>query len=99
MYIHVAIFKWKEGVSRIDVENALDMVRGVSKRVPGIQAIYCGPNTSRWSQGFTDAVVVLGESQAAIDAYRADELHTDAAKLIDAMELDGIGVDFFDDKR
>jgi hypothetical protein len=98
MNIHVALFKWKDGTSRSAVEAALDEVRSVSRRVPGLRGIYCGPNTSKWSQGFTDAVVVVGESQAAIDAYRADTVHQHAAKLIEEMELDGIGIDFIDER-
>jgi hypothetical protein len=96
MNIHIAIFKWKETASRMEIEKALDIIRSVSKRVEGIQSIYCGANTSKWGQGFTDAVVVIGESQSAIDAYRADQVHQEAAKLIESMELDGIGVDLDD---
>lgn len=95
-HIHIAIFKWKNGVERRKVDEALQMVRDVAPRVPGIRAIYCGPNSSKFGQGYTDAVVVIGDSQAAIDQYRKDEVHEKAAKLIDAMELDGIGVDLSD---
>ncbi len=94
--IHVAIFKWKDMVTRDQVESALQLVRDVADRVPGIHSIYCGRNTSKWAQGFTDAVVVIGENQEAIDQYRADKIHVEAANLIDEMELDGIGVDFSD---
>ena len=95
-HIHLAIFKWKEGVSRGQVEEALALVRSVARSVPGITAIYCGQNQSKWAQGFTDAVVVLGETADAIATYRADKVHKIAAELIDTMELDGIGVDFSD---
>jgi hypothetical protein len=63
--------------------------------VEGI-SIYCGENSSRWSQGFTHAVVVIGTDQQAIDNYRKDSVHEEAAKLIDAIELEGVGVDFQD---
>jgi hypothetical protein len=96
MQIHVALFKWKSGVTEQQVENALQLVRDVKDRVPGIHGIYCGQNTSRWGQGFTHAVVVLGANEAAIDGYRNDTVHQHAAKLIDSMEQDGIGVDFAD---
>ncbi len=94
--IHVALFKWKEGTSGKEVEDALQMVRNVRERVPGIQMIFCGENTSKWSQGFTHAVVVIGDDQKALDEYRKDEVHERAARIIEAMELDGIGVDFDD---
>lgn len=98
MHVHIAIFKWKDGVQRTQVDDAFKKVRAVKDRVAGISGIYCGPNTSKWNLGFTDAVVVLGDSLAAIDAYRADPVHVEAAALIDAMELEGIGIDFCDDE-
>lgn len=94
--IHCAIFKWKDGVTDAEVEHALQLVRDVKDRVPGIREIYCGTNTSKWSQGYTHAVVVIGDDQKAVDNYRSDDVHHEAAKLIDAMELDGIGVDYND---
>jgi hypothetical protein len=95
-HIHVAIYKWKPGTSQSTVEKALEMVRRVADRVPGVRAIYCGTNTSRWAEGYTEAVVVIGDTAAAIDAYRSDRGHVDAAAIIDAMEDAGVGVDFQD---
>lgn len=96
MHIHIAIFKWKDGFTRQDIARSMDKVRAVADRVPGIAAIYCGENTSQWNMGFTDAVVVLGTSSDAIDRYRTDALHVEAAAEIEAMELEGIGIDFED---
>ncbi len=95
-HIHVALFKWKPDTLPDEIDRALAMVRSVTERVDGVSAIYCGENASRWSQGFTHAVVVVGKDQQAIDDYRADAVHAEAAKLIEAMELDGIGVDVAD---
>ncbi|PCH92186.1 hypothetical protein COB80_00540 [Candidatus Kaiserbacteria bacterium] len=95
-YIHVALFKWKIGTSDKEVRHSLDLVRDVRDRVNGISEIFCGENTSKWAQGYTHIVVVIGATQQAIDEYRSDEVHVEAAKLIEAMELDGIGVDFTD---
>lgn len=96
MHLHVAIFKWKDGVTTEQVDDALQMVRSVRSRVDGLVGIYCGQNDSKWSQGFSHAVVVVGKTAQAIADYRADEIHEVAAALIDKMELDGIGVDFSD---
>jgi Stress responsive A/B Barrel Domain len=98
MHIHIAIFKWKDGVLQEDVDAAMDDIRSVSSRVDGIHHIYCGKNTSKWNLGFTDAVVVIGETAQSIDDYRADAVHERAAKIIDSMELEGIGIDFSDEK-
>ena len=95
-HIHMAIFKWKEEATTEQIDDALQLVRDVKERVPGILEIFCGNNTSKWSQGFTHAVVVVGETQESIDAYRKDDVHVKAAEIIEAMELDGIGIDFHD---
>jgi hypothetical protein len=58
--------------------------------------IFVGENTSKYSEGYTHAIVVLGEDQAALDAYRKDSLHEEAAHEIDAIEEVGVGVDFAD---
>ena len=97
MHVHIAIFKWKEHVTRQQVEVALSKVRSVASDVAGIVGIYCGPNTSKWAMGFTDGVVVLGSSADAIDAYRNHPTHQEVAKEIDEMELEGIGFDFADE--
>lgn len=94
--VHVALFKWKEGTSRDDVEQALQLVRSVADRVEGVREIYCGKNTSRWGKDFTDAVVVIADSSEALEAYRVDPVHKQAAEAIDVIELDGIGIDFTD---
>ena len=96
MYVHIAIYKWKPDALRDDIDGALAKVRSVTDRVAGLKAIYCGVNTSKWNQGFMDGIVVIGETQEAIDAYRADDVHEEAARLIEGMELDGIGIDFVD---
>jgi len=95
-HIHIAIFKWKESVTQAQIEDALAQVRQVADRVPGVRNIYCGKNTSRWAQGYTDGVVVIADDEQALDDYRKDEVHAKAAGIIEEMELDGIGVDFYD---
>lgn len=95
-HVHIAIYKWKPGTEQADVEHALEMIRQVTQRVDGLRAIYCGPNTNKWAQGYTDGIVVIADSAEALQAYRSDAVHDEAAKIIEAMELDGIGVDFKD---
>ncbi len=95
-HIHVALFKWKDGVTTGRVNAALGEVRALSSKVPGIDGIYCGANQSKWAAGYTHAVLVIGESAEAIAAYRNHPDHMKVAAEIDAMEERGIGVDFSD---
>lgn len=51
-------------------------------------------NTSKYGEGYTHAILVRGENQAAIDAYRNHPDHARVATIIESMEDKGIGVDF-----
>jgi len=63
-HIHVAIFKWKDGVTTDRINAALA------------------------------AVLVIGDTAESITAYRDHPDHVKVAAEIDAMEDQGIGVDF-----
>jgi heme-degrading monooxygenase HmoA len=94
--IHVAIYQWKDGTDPEQVRASLAKVKAVRDRVPGLLGIFVGENTSKYSEGYTHAIVVVGEDQAALDAYRKDSLHEEAAHELDAIEQVGVGVDFAD---
>jgi heme-degrading monooxygenase HmoA len=93
MQIHIALYKWKGSVKPEAIDKALDKVKAL-RTVPGIIEISCGENTSRYSRGYTHVILVRGEDQAAIDAYRNHPAHAVVAKEIEAMEDEGVGVDF-----
>ena len=97
MIVHVALFQWKPGVTQEQVSSALEDVRALKSKVPGLHDILCGANYSKWNDGLTHAVVVLAETQEALDAYRRHPDHVVVGKLIDGMEHRGIGVDFDSD--
>jgi len=94
MYIHIAIFKWKSGVARDAIDDALLLIESLARKVPGILDISVGDNTSKYSEGYSHVVLVRGESQEAINAYRHHPDHERAAAILDAAEEHGIGVDF-----
>ena len=94
MHVHIAVFRWKKNVSEAQVEEALKEVAALKFKIPGIIEISCGRNTSPYSEGYTHVVLVRGQSQAAIDAYRKHPDHVLVAKRIEEMEEHGIGVDF-----
>jgi len=94
MNIHLALYKWKPEVTPEQIVQALHDIESLAAKVPGIIDIVTGENTSRYSEGYTHAILVRGEDQAAIDAYRNHPDHTKAAAIIEGMEDQGIGVDF-----
>lgn len=94
MNIHIALYKWRETVTPEQITQALKEVEDLASKVPGILDILTGQNTSKYSEGYTHAILVRGENQAAIDAYRNHPDHAKVAAIIEAMEDQGIGVDF-----
>ncbi len=93
-YIHIALFKWKAEASSVELQSALLAIERLSEKVPGILEISVGENSSRFAEGYSHVVMVRGESQEAIDAYRQHPEHQQAAGVIEAAEEHGIGVDF-----
>lgn len=96
MVIHIALFAWKDGTSKEDIERALDDVKALKQKVPGVTDIHCGLNFSPWNEGYTHAVVVSAKDEGALDAYRKHPDHVVVAKLIESMESKSLGVDFRD---
>jgi len=96
MVIHIALFAWKPDVSSSVIEQALQDVREMRDKVPGLVSVSCGANVSRWNDGFTHGVVVLAESYAALESYRNHPDHVAVGKLIDSLEEKSIGIDFED---
>lgn len=94
MNVHIALYKWKPDVSLHEIKLALAEVESLANRVPGVAQISTAENTSKYSEGYTHVILVTGDSQDAIDAYRAHPDHLKVAAQLDAMEEAAIGVDF-----
>ncbi len=77
-----------------DIDDALVLIESLQSKVPGIVEIVCRKNESNYAEGYSHVVMVRGETQEAIDAYRAHPDHVIAAQKIESMEEQGIGVDF-----
>ena len=96
MIIHIALYKWKQGMKPDAIKQAMSEVRSLKKKVSGVLEIYCGENFSQWNEGFTHAFVVLAKDRNALKAYRNHPDHVKVAKMIDAMDGGSIGIDFED---
>lgn len=94
MQIHIALYKWKPNVSSRQIENALKEVEALKAKVPVIAEISTGQNASKYSEGYTHVILVRGQDQTALNNYRSHPDHAKVAKVIEAMEEHGIGVDF-----
>ena len=68
---HIALIKFKDGVTEEQIQNVFDQLLEISETIPGIEDYVAGPNTSPegLNQGLTHGFVMTFESAAARDAY------------------------------
>ena len=72
--IHVSLIQWKEGVSAADKKQALDGVKGMAAKVPGMKNVWTKAIRVQ-PEGYHDAFVIEFENQAAADRYAKDPVH------------------------
>ena len=94
-HVHVAFFRWKPGTNSEAIEAAMARVRALVS-IPGLLSVHTGPKYSDHDNGYQHAVVVIGSSAAAIDAYRQHPDHRAVANEIAAMYDEAVGLDFVD---
>ncbi len=96
MFIHIAMFRWKELATPAQIDSALNQIRDLRNKVPDIIDIRCGLNTHLEAKGLTHAILVLARTQQALQDYRQHPDHALAAGIIANLEADGLGCDFQD---
>ena len=67
--LHVVLFKWNEEASPHAIQAALEALRGLKNKVPGVLEITCGPNFSDRSKGWTHGLVVRFADREALEGY------------------------------
>ena len=72
--IHLSLIKWKDGVSDLDKKKALDGVKDMAGKIPGIRNVWTKAVRMQ-PEGYHDAFVIEFENQAAVDRYAKDPVH------------------------
>src|SRR5438046_2919424 len=67
--MHVVLFKWTDEATPAAIHAALQALRGLTDRVPGVLEITCGPNFSDRNKGWTHGLVVRFADRAALEGY------------------------------
>jgi hypothetical protein len=93
-FFHVAMIKWKAGVTEAQAAEVMERIRDVASRVKTLHGIHWGPNSSPRAQGFTHAIIIEGITAAALDDYRADTLRQEASELLVEYAEDIVAADF-----
>ena len=94
MIVHIALFRWKNGTPQNKINKVIKNIRQLKNKCNGVIDIMAGKNFSRYSEGFTHAIVVIGKNRTALKTYRNHPEHLRIAKEIDKMEEHGVGIDF-----
>ena len=93
MIIHIALFKWRDDVLEKDINQVLDDIWLLKVTIKEIVDLYCGRSFSRWSKGYTHAVIVKVKDKKALESYRNHPFHVSVAKKVEELEKDSIGID------
>lgn len=72
--IHISIIQWKEGVSAADKKHALDGVKQMAAKIPGMKNVWTKALRVQ-PEGYHDAFVIEFEDQAAADRYAKHPAH------------------------
>ena len=72
--VHLSLIKWKAGVSDVDKKKALDGVKEMAGKIPGIRNVWT-KGVRMQPEGYTDAFAIEFENQAAADRYAKDPVH------------------------
>ncbi len=77
--IHVVSIKWKEGTPDAEKQKALDGVREMAAKIPGIKSIWIKAARVQ-PRDYSAAFVIEFEDRAAADAYAENPAHAEWAK-------------------
>ena len=72
--IHVSVIQWKEGISAAQKKQALDGVKDMAAKIPGMKNVWIKALRVQ-PEDYQDAFVIEFENQAAADRYAKDPAH------------------------
>src|SRR5262245_39470927 len=87
--LHIAWFRFKEGVAQERIDRHLAACRGLVGKVPAVRDLQCGANASNRAGGFTHGIVVTLPDAAALPTYLEHPAHVPVANALfaDIAEL------------
>ncbi len=78
--IHISLIQWKAGVSDADKQKALDGVKEMAGKIPGIKNVWLKA-TRMQPRDYHAAFVIEFENRAAAEAYAEHPLHEQWSKF------------------
>ncbi len=78
--IHISLIQWKAGVSDADKQKALDGVKDMAAKIPGIKNVWLKA-TRMQPRDYHAAIVIEFENRAAAEAYAEHPAHEEWSKF------------------
>ena len=78
--IHISLIQWKAGVSDADKQKALDGVRDMAAKIPGIKNVWLKA-TRMQPRDYHAAFVIEFENRDAAEAYAEHPAHEEWSKF------------------
>jgi len=95
MVEHLVLFRWKEGVDSAAIDSALEGLRDLKDKIPGILDLTCGHNFSDRAKGFDAGLYIRFVSRSALDAYSPHPAHQRVVnELLLPIREDVIALDY-----
>ena len=95
MIDHIVLFKWKEDASATAIAKAIEALKGLKGKVPGIVELSCGENFSDRARGFHHGLVVRFKTRDELAAYMPHPTHQVVVQnLIKPIVQDILSVDY-----
>ena len=69
MIEHIVLFRWTDEASQEAKDGAVEELRKLKGKIPGIVDLSCGANFSDRAKGYTHGLVVRFKDRAALEVY------------------------------
>jgi len=93
--MHVVLFRWTDEATPQAVDHAVQGLRDLRDKIPGIVDISCGANFTDRNKGFTHCLVVRFTDRAALDVYGPHPAHQHIVQnYISPIRADVLAVDY-----
>ncbi|KAI8865910.1 stress responsive alpha-beta barrel domain-containing protein [Ramicandelaber brevisporus] len=94
--LHLVLFKWKADVDSATVDALIADLNKLQTLIPFVKSSRAGANVSpARAKGFTHALTVELDDEAALQAYSDHPAHMDVLKTILELKDDVIAIDYY----
>jgi len=82
MICHIVLYKMKSGTTEADERSLMDRARRELAKLPGVMNLRVGKSIEASAQGYSIALVMDFQDEAALEAYRVHPEHQHFVKNV-----------------